>query len=421
MEVQNRYWKDGDCKDIMTKLWYNYRVRLVYLIDTLQFQFSKIMICISLLLYKDALLCLQLAILQKFLRMNQLNPGNNSNAPPNIPVKRKRGRPRKDQSLNRREVPRMPPGLAVINGNQSRQLDAIEDGNDGIVGQTVTGVVEATFDAGYLLAVRLGNSNTSLRGIVFKPGHYVPVSAENDVAPHVRMIRRNEAPLPVKNQTRKLARHPRSKRRNEQNDNLRMVETTRLLNGPPPANAFVPYCAVPLVGSRGTVVPVVLQPVNFSNGFVPTYQVPPVPPQSSHIATPKHLLVQTVASQVPPPSQPQTGNQNDPSHQGEEVNYSVNSQSSKTHIELMEDSGRSEPLVIEPLQVLRSYTHSQSEPVPKPLENKRIGRMTELLQALQENAREEQMRRAENVATRNNLGDAETVHSDTQARVFTSG
>ena len=46
--------------------------------------------------------------------------------------------------------------------------------------------------------------------------------------------------------------------------------------------------------------------------------------------------------------------------------------------------------------------------------------MKHFVKALQENAREEQMRRAENVAT-NNLGDEETVHSDTQARVFTSG
>ena len=46
--------------------------------------------------------------------------------------------------------------------------------------------------------------------------------------------------------------------------------------------------------------------------------------------------------------------------------------------------------------------------------------MKHFVKALQENAREEQMRRAENVATRNNLGEEETVHSDTQARVFTS-
>lgn len=54
-----------------------------------------------------------------------------------------------------------------------------------MVGQEVTGVVEATLDAGYLLSVRIGDSNTYLRGIVFKPGHYVPVTADNDVAPHV--------------------------------------------------------------------------------------------------------------------------------------------------------------------------------------------------------------------------------------------
>ncbi|KAJ0809898.1 hypothetical protein HanPI659440_Chr01g0020511 [Helianthus annuus] len=79
-----------------------------------------------------------------------------------------------------------------------------------MVGQTVTGVVEATFDAGYLLAVRIGNSKITLRGAVFKPGHTAPVTPENDVAPHVEMIKRTEIPFPTELQP-KRRRKRRSK------------------------------------------------------------------------------------------------------------------------------------------------------------------------------------------------------------------
>ncbi|CAI9787822.1 unnamed protein product [Fraxinus pennsylvanica] len=44
-----------------------------------------------------------------------------------------------------------------------------------MVGQAVTGVVEGAFGAGYVLNVRIGNSNTTLRGVVLEPGHYIPV------------------------------------------------------------------------------------------------------------------------------------------------------------------------------------------------------------------------------------------------------
>lgn len=46
------------------------------------------------------------------------------------------------------------------------------------------------------ICLRLGvtvHIHSTLRGVVYKPGSYVPV-AENDVAPDVPMIRRNEVP-----------------------------------------------------------------------------------------------------------------------------------------------------------------------------------------------------------------------------------
>lgn len=80
--------------------------------------------------------------------------------------------PRKDPSERRAakarsQAARMPPGVGQLN---TPRIDPINDPNEIMIGQTVTGVVEATFDAGYLLAVRIGNSNITLRGAVFKPG-----------------------------------------------------------------------------------------------------------------------------------------------------------------------------------------------------------------------------------------------------------
>jgi hypothetical protein len=53
------------------------------------------------------------------------------------------------------------------------------------VGQSVHGVLDGSFDAGYLLMVRVGDTDTVLRGVVFDPGMSVPISKENDIAPNV--------------------------------------------------------------------------------------------------------------------------------------------------------------------------------------------------------------------------------------------
>ncbi|KAA8523684.1 hypothetical protein F0562_010107 [Nyssa sinensis] len=159
--------------------------------------------------------------------MNQANEVN-LDAPLNIPVKRKRGRPRKDRSLNHGESARVPPGFEGLNRNQPRQVASIHDANGGMVGQAVTGVVEAAFDA-----------------------------AENDVAPHVQMIRRNEIHLPTKDETPMRGQKSRSRKRNEHHVNLHGSKTALLLNGSPTANQGhrpAPRTA-DLMASKGNCVP----------------------------------------------------------------------------------------------------------------------------------------------------------------------
>lgn len=116
------------------------------------------------------------------------------------PAKRRRGRPRKDSSLKQAEAARTPGSEAGTpypsqRGNRTK-------GTECMVGQAVTGFIEATFDSGYLLSVRIGNSNINLRGVVFKPGHCVPITAENDIAPHAQMIRRSDIRFTVEKQGR---------------------------------------------------------------------------------------------------------------------------------------------------------------------------------------------------------------------------
>ncbi|KAJ0267084.1 AT hook motif-containing protein [Hirschfeldia incana] len=91
--------------------------------------------------------------------------------------KRKPGRPRKHHKLDSTQ--------------QQSSRHHIEEDDQAMVGQQVTGVIEATFEAGFLLSVKLGNSDTVLRGVVFRPGRCEPVSVDNDIAPHVPMIARN--------------------------------------------------------------------------------------------------------------------------------------------------------------------------------------------------------------------------------------
>ncbi|XP_058093998.1 uncharacterized protein LOC131240017 isoform X1 [Magnolia sinica] len=124
--------------------------------------------------------------------MSQENQGNNSAATPSVlPVKRGRGRPRKYDNPSEREEARR---------RRRRRTDSAARADSVLVGQIVSGVLDGSFDAGYLLTVRVGETDTVLRGIVFKPGLSVPVSAANDVAPHAKMFTRSGVPLPAAQQ-----------------------------------------------------------------------------------------------------------------------------------------------------------------------------------------------------------------------------
>ncbi|KAG6755710.1 hypothetical protein POTOM_039112 [Populus tomentosa] len=67
----------------------------------------------------------------------------------------------------------------------------------GQVGQVITGVIGGLFDAGYLVKVKVGDSETHLRGLVFLPSRFIPITAANDVAPQAKKNRRADIPIPV--------------------------------------------------------------------------------------------------------------------------------------------------------------------------------------------------------------------------------
>lgn len=85
----------------------------------------------------------------------------------------------------------------VMNSNLT--ASTTDDYDNEMVGKAVTGVIEGTFNAGFLLNVKVADSDEILRGLVFLPGQVAPVTVENDVAPHVRMIQRKEIPISVLN------------------------------------------------------------------------------------------------------------------------------------------------------------------------------------------------------------------------------
>ncbi|KAF8101389.1 hypothetical protein N665_0206s0065 [Sinapis alba] len=106
--------------------------------------------------------------------MNPLNLASTSSPPPvanDLLAKRKRGRPRKDEQENARVTPN-------------------HDVN--LVGKTVSGVVAGSFDAGYILNVKVDNSDTKLKGVVFARGKVMPVTPANDVAPNIKMFTKEE-------------------------------------------------------------------------------------------------------------------------------------------------------------------------------------------------------------------------------------
>lgn len=381
--------------------------------------------------------------------MSEANQGNHPDISAIIPMKRKRGRPRKyprpilghgrdvhasvDLNPNHGSSSHVPPGFVGVNGNQPCQVDRANFASDAMVGQIVHGVIEAAFDAGYLLSVRVSNSETTLRGVVFKPGHFVPVSTDNDVAPGVQMIRRNEIPLPQENYAQ--VHTPRSRERNG------TVHTAQPVTS---KGKQVPSIAsqTPVI-SRGNVVPVVLQPVDLSNGnasepssiatqpadavaskgkqvldaahplngSTPTNQVQAVENQLLHFQSQDKYQSMPSGTQKEPgvnqnlaqaqqeaeaqsmklPGMPfgklltevikrtQVPSQSTKSDNGSAVNFSAKVSSLAAEDDVDDTN---QPLSVEPLQSVQPVLHNHPAVVSRTLDNYRTGKMTELLQVI---------------------------------------
>lgn len=311
-----------------------------------------------------------------------------------VPEKRKRGRPRKDPSEKRAQkarlqAARMPPGFVQLRKNTTR-VDPINEPTENLVGQIVTGVVEATFDAGYLLAVRIGNSKFTLRGAVFKPGHTTPVTPENDVAPDVEMIKRTEIPFPTELQPK------RRRKRRSKDKNMQLV--TYVGNGSDPvvtnASSKTNHLLAPSVspvGGRGLTVPVVLQPINLSNGLS-TNQ--PAPHLQAAQGKPMHsvlpLAVYPPNGSTNQPTESQTSsqftvtpseNESAPFEHAEGVKPTKSNVVQDRVVKTESDVGdMNEPLFVEPLQTRHLVHHFQPPPGLGGLMHVGTGRMTELLQ-----------------------------------------
>lgn len=384
--------------------------------------------------------------------MEQENHNNNPDGSGDVPLKRKRGRPRKYPRADLEEGPHIlpgqssvqnpvrdehtpvPPGFVGVNGNQHLQRGQENDSRDALVSQVVSGVIEAVFDAGYLLSVRVGDSDTTLRGVVFKPGRYVPISPENDVAPGVPMVQRNEVPFPSR--TTQVPT-PLPKEKNEQPVHAFRIEGLPMNGSPtvPPgpratvnSSNLVP-CSGKSVPSmtgqtshplpRGNMVPVLLQPNNFSNGLQVSNQTSQVAPVSQRggaivsIEVPvdgnQELTSQAQTTQNTLPSGIQHGDvphhqssSNVPHHDVDQTmripdmpfeqlftevvkrietpSDSMNTEAEKCKLGDKVNDG-DQPVLNKPLQDVES--HLQENSAPKPSDCTETGKMSELLQVKQ--------------------------------------
>ncbi|WCJ20231.1 Protein METABOLIC NETWORK MODULATOR 1 [Euphorbia peplus] len=125
--------------------------------------------------------------------MNTQSPMTSS-SPADPPLKRKRGRPRKDENLVQPEpIPATP---VVDSSKRNKQCEETTADENEMVGQAVSGVIEGSFVDGYLLKVKIGDHETHLRGVVFLPGACAPLTPSNDVAPEITMCKRTDMPIP---------------------------------------------------------------------------------------------------------------------------------------------------------------------------------------------------------------------------------
>eukprot|EP01018_Ginkgo_biloba_P002033 Gb_06595 [translate_table: standard] len=111
---------------------------------------------------------------------------------------KRRGRPRKGDTVL---LPGEIAALGVLPSSDGRSVKPrLADnessqsglGNNSLIGQTVHGVLDGSFDAGYLITVRVGQSDTVFRGVVFGPGLSIPPSKINDIASNVKHTNRDE-------------------------------------------------------------------------------------------------------------------------------------------------------------------------------------------------------------------------------------
>jgi len=271
---------------------------------------------------------------------------NNHTISGDLTAKRKRGRPRKQLKLESNEHSLGHSPSFSRSQQQSRQ----RNDDEAMVGQPISGVIEATFEAGFLLSVKVGNSDSMLRGVVFKPGHCDPVSVDNDVVPDVPMIRRNSD---VMHHDGSAKRGRKSRFREKRGSGVR----SRALVPVPiqPAHPTIP---------NNLIVPVVLQPAHLENG----------------------------GERVPidhSPMQTETGSQASGASNGKPFETLLTQVMNKGQVQhttqSVEPESDEQALSIEPLQAIHPI-----HPVHmlKPMPSYGRGKMTELLQAVQENVRE---------------------------------
>ncbi|KAL0734750.1 hypothetical protein Bca4012_010960 [Brassica carinata] len=239
-------------------------------------------------------------------------------------AKRKPGRPRKHLKLD-----------------STQQSRHIEEDDEAMVGQHVTGVIEATFEAGFLLSVKLGNSDTVLRGVVFRPGRCEPVSVGNDVAPHLPMITRNSDVM--QHQHGLPAKRGRKSRFREKRVASALAPVPIL-----PANPAIPNHPLVTVLQNGS-------------GSVPVHQ--------GHMPT---------ESQV-------SGGSNSKPFETLLTQVMKEGQVHNSTPQFTEPESEEQALSIEPLQAIHPVHPVH---IPKPMPSYGRGKMTELLQAVQENVRE---------------------------------
>ncbi|KAK4771148.1 hypothetical protein SAY87_031680 [Trapa incisa] len=368
--------------------------------------------------------------------MNDSNEVINAEALSIVPAKRKRGRPRKYPSLD--DPSSFPDGgdefhvssgYRGSNGTKFRQVDAGDVLRDGVTGQAVSGFLEGEFDGGYLLTVRVRNSDTLLRGVVFKPGRFVPVSADNDVAPNAQMIKRNERPLHSEHYSRSHGgSHARHRERNGVAYHL-ASPTAGSVGLKSRVMSPIPLQAVSPADPTGNMAPLVVQPVSSSNdGALTQNQMASAGNLDSHNLSPTlSEETQPVALQVVHPvvqptlwgkEVPESTEKGIHDEQGKEALEEAETKpviwppirsSENLEIELVSPqtspqvastdsseaavksgsvsddrigAGEQPTMFVEPFHAIQPnlMNLSNSEAVPKILENERAGRMTELLQ-----------------------------------------